>query len=129
MAAEETKEPKAFAGLEPLLTYGVKPDVHGGLYFTKTDTVIYPSGCGISLYSAKEKKQELVPLADKGKHLSAIGNYMHMFKFAIIVLHIVEKREKRVILFHRKICEVNSLLSNFFSKARCCLHEIAKIMW
>ena len=79
-AAEETKEPKAFAALEPLLTYGVKPDVHGGLYFTKTDTVIYPSGCGISLYTAKEKKQELVPLADKGKHLSAIGkNFFHPF--------------------------------------------------
>ena len=43
-AAEETKEPKAFAALEPLLTYGVKPDVHGGVHFTRSDTLLYPSG-------------------------------------------------------------------------------------
>ena len=61
---EETKV--KFATVDPLFTYGVKPGVKGGLYFTKIDTLIYPAGCGISLYS-KEKTQELVPLAEKGK--------------------------------------------------------------
>ena len=69
---EETGGPVA-ATLQPLFTYGVKPDVHGGVHFTRSDTLLYPSGCGISLYSTKDKKQELVPLADKGKHLTAIG--------------------------------------------------------
>jgi hypothetical protein len=36
-------------------------------------TLLYPSGCGIALHAQKMKKQELVPLADKGKHLTAIG--------------------------------------------------------
>jgi hypothetical protein len=62
------------ATLEPLFTYGVKPKVHGGVHFTKKDTLLYPSGCGIALYSASDKLQELVPLADKGKHLTALGN-------------------------------------------------------
>ena len=61
---EETKV--KFATVDPLFTYGVKPGVKGGLYFTKIDTLIYPAGCGISLYS-KEKTQELVPLAEKGR--------------------------------------------------------------
>ena len=63
---EETKV--KFATVDPLFTYGVKPGVKGGLYFTKIDTLIYPAGCGISLYS-KEKTQELVPLAEKGKKM------------------------------------------------------------
>lgn len=67
------------ATLEPLFTYGVKPNVHGGVHFTKNDTLLYPSGCGISLYSTKEKTQDLVPLADKGKHLSAIGMQFLMY--------------------------------------------------
>ena len=61
------------ASLEPLFTYGVKPHVKGGVHFTKSDTLLYPSGCGISLYATKDKTQELVPLAEKGKHLTAIG--------------------------------------------------------
>ena len=61
------------ATLEPLFTYGVKPDVFGGVHFTRNDVLLYPSGCGISLYAMKDKNQELVPLADKGKHLTAIG--------------------------------------------------------
>ena len=36
-------------------------------------TLLYPSGCGIALHSHKSRKQELVALADKGKHLTAIG--------------------------------------------------------
>ena len=32
------------ATLEPLFTYGVKPDVHGGVHFTRSDTLLYPSG-------------------------------------------------------------------------------------
>lgn len=55
------------ATLEPLFTYGVKPNVFGGVHFTRSDALLYPSGCGISLYAMKDKKQELVPLADKGK--------------------------------------------------------------
>ena len=73
MSTDEEKGGPVAATLEPLFTYGVKPDVHGGVHFTRSDTLLYPSGCGISLYSTKDKKQELVPLADKGKHLTAIG--------------------------------------------------------
>ena len=36
---EETKV--KFATVDPLFTYGVKPGVKGGLYFTKIDTLIY----------------------------------------------------------------------------------------
>ena len=49
--------------------------VNGGIFFTKDSTLLYSSGCGISLYSHKEKRQELVPLADKGRHLTAIGEW------------------------------------------------------
>ena len=73
----DEKEKTVFATVEPLFTYGVKPNVNGGVYFTKTDTLLYPSGCGISLYSTKDKTQELVPLAEKGKHLSAIGTQIN----------------------------------------------------
>ena len=41
--------------------------------------MLYTSGCGISLYSHKTKEQELVPLADKGRHLTAIGESLHSF--------------------------------------------------
>ena len=67
------------ATLEPLFTYGVKPDVFGGVHFTRSDILLYPSGCGIALYAMKDKTQELVPLADKGKHLTAIGKYLREF--------------------------------------------------
>ena len=65
-ANKEEETNVKFATVDPLFTYGVKPGVKGGLYFTKIDTLIYPAGCGISLYS-KEKTQELVPLAEKGR--------------------------------------------------------------
>ena len=78
------------ATLEPLFTYGVKPNVFGGVYFTRSDILLYPSGCGISMYAMKDKKQELVPLAEKGKHLTAIGtvppieNFMPLIRFSVI---------------------------------------------
>ena len=76
MAKEEEKSSAPIcATLEPLFTYGVKPDVFGGVHFTRSDILLYPSGCGISMYQMKDKKQELVPLADKGKHLTAMGKY------------------------------------------------------
>ena len=59
--------------LEPIFCYGVKPNVFGGIHFTRENYLLYVNGCGISLYSGNDKKQELVPLADKGKHLTAIG--------------------------------------------------------
>ena len=61
------------AKLTPLFCYGVKPNVFGGIHFTRENYLLYVNGCGISLYSQADKKQELVPLADKGKHLTAIG--------------------------------------------------------
>ena len=61
------------ATLKPLFCYGVKPNVFGGIHFTRENYLLYVNGCGISLYSQTDKKQELVPLADKGKHLTAIG--------------------------------------------------------
>ena len=66
------------ATLEPLFTYGVKPNVYGGVHFTRTDILLYPSGCGLSLYAMKDKQQELVPLADKGKHLTALGKWFYV---------------------------------------------------
>jgi hypothetical protein len=74
MSEDGAKSEPVCATLEPLFTYGVKPDVFGGVHFTRSDVLLYPSGCGISMYAMKDKKQELVPLADKGKHLTAIGN-------------------------------------------------------
>ena len=73
MSEDGAKSEPVCATLEPLFTYGVKPDVFGGVHFTRSDVLLYPSGCGISMYAMKDKKQELVPLADKGKHLTAIG--------------------------------------------------------
>jgi hypothetical protein len=73
MSEDGVKSEPVCATLEPLFTYGVKPDVFGGVHFTRSDVLLYPSGCGISMYGMKDKKQELVPLADKGKHLTAIG--------------------------------------------------------
>ena len=61
------------AKLTPLFCYGVKPHVQGGIHFTGKNCLLYTNGCGISLYSHTDKTQELVPLADKGKHLTAIG--------------------------------------------------------
>ena len=68
--------------LSPLFCYGVKPDVFGGIHFTRENYLLYVNGCGISLYSHNDKKQELVPLADKGKHLTAIG--MQILSFLLI---------------------------------------------
>ena len=62
--------------INPLFCYGVKPNVFGGIHFTRENYLLYVNGCGISLYHHGEKKQELVPLADKGKHLTAIGKYL-----------------------------------------------------
>ena len=62
--------------LEPIFCYGVKPNVFGGIHFTRENYLLYVNGCGISLYSGNDKKQELVPLADKGKHLTAIGRHI-----------------------------------------------------
>ena len=40
--------------LNPLFVYGVKPEVHGGIFFSGDNTtLLYPSGCGISLYDSK----------------------------------------------------------------------------
>ena len=61
--------------ISPLFCYGVKPNVFGGIHFTRENYLLYVNGCGISLYHHGQKKQELVPLADKGKHLTAIGKY------------------------------------------------------
>ena len=65
--------------INPLFCYGVKPNVFGGIHFTRENYLLYVNGCGISLYHHGEKKQELVPLADKGKHLTAIGKYLQGF--------------------------------------------------
>ena len=53
--------------------------------FPLIQTLLYPSGCGIALHSHKIKKQELVPLADKGKHLTAIGE-MNFLKLVLLLL-------------------------------------------
>ena len=40
--------------LEALFVYGVKPDVHGGIFFAgDNSTLLYASGCGISMYNSK----------------------------------------------------------------------------
>ena len=71
------------AKLTPLFCYGVKPNVFGGIHFTRENYLLYVNGCGISLYSQAEKKQELVPLADKGKHLTAIGRHKSSLNICI----------------------------------------------
>ena len=47
--------------INPLFCYGVKPNVFGGIHFTRENYLLYVNGCGISLYHHGEKKQELVP--------------------------------------------------------------------
>ena len=40
--------------LEPLFVYGVKPEVHGGVFFAGDGaSVVYPAGCGVAVYNIK----------------------------------------------------------------------------
>ena len=91
--------------ISPLFCYGVKPNVFGGIHFTRENYLLYVNGCGISLYHHGDKKQELVPLADKGKHLTAIGTYwffhhhlLDEIKFANCSIHL-EKEETFLVYF------------------------------
>ena len=89
--------------LEPIFCYGVKPNVFGGIHFTRENYLLYVNGCGISLYSGNDKKQELVPLADKGKHLTAIGRLKKdIYVMMITILFLLLLRFIVELFFRRK---------------------------
>ena len=61
------------ARLDPLFVYGVKPEVRGGIHFAADNvSVIYAAGCGVAQYNSKDRRQRLVPLASRGRHLTAV---------------------------------------------------------
>lgn len=66
---------KTQPALNPLFVYGVKPEVRGGIYFSGDNaTLLYPSGCGISLYDSKVHGEEVTRYSLREKDQKALGS-------------------------------------------------------
>lgn len=90
--------------IRPLFVYGVKPDVHGGIFFAADNVNLwYVAGCGIAVYSTKV----LIKLSSLLFHKIKPQPQL----IVIIILHVASVRS--FITFHIQANRKTSLLAEW----------------
>ena len=66
--------------LEPLFVFGVKPEVHGGIFFAGDNVnLLYAAGCGVAVYNTKVRWVLMMAILIASFHfLGRCCAYVHM---------------------------------------------------
>lgn len=63
-----------YFSIRPSFLFGVRSGVNnGGVHFTGPHTLLYPAGAGVALVNTTNNSQEVVALAGKGSHITALA--------------------------------------------------------
>ena len=72
MSGKEEIKKTPTTHLKPSFLFGVRAGVHGGVYFSGDQTLLYPAGSGVARVQVVSTKQDVVALTSKGTHITAL---------------------------------------------------------
>ncbi|XP_023337836.1 cilia- and flagella-associated protein 57, partial [Eurytemora carolleeae] len=92
--------------IKPSFLYGVRDGICGGVEFLGDSSLMYPAGAGIAKVSTKDFSQEIIPLVNKGKRITAIGvnptrkliAFSEYGERPLLIIFDLETRKRRKIL-------------------------------
>ena len=72
MSQKEEVKKTPLTHIKPSFLFGVRSGVHGGVYFSEDQTLLYPAGSGVARVQVTTTKQDVVALTSKGTHITAL---------------------------------------------------------